>query len=184
MKRLLLVLIVMLIGAVAVFANGDGEEGAETTALEGYSNAMDSSLKFDLQWKIEGENLMVQMAAPTTGWLSVGFDAEDKMAGANILIGYVEDGMAMLRDDYGSGAVKHEADSALGGSDDFSDVSGSEADGTTIISFTIPLNSGDSNDKPLEAGKAYKVIYAYGPNGKDDFGSYHTKSRGTFEITL
>ena len=64
------------------------------------------------------------------------------------------------------------------------DLEGNETDGITRIRFTIPLDSGDAFDKVLEQGRTYKVIYSYGPNGKDDFGSYHTQNRGSFEITL
>ena len=106
------------------------------------------------------------------------------MGGANILIGYVADGQAFLRDDFGIGQVKHGPDTGQGGSADFSDLEGEERDGVTVLRFTIPLDSGDANDKKLQEGESYKVIYAYGPNGKDDFGTYHTKSRGSFELAL
>ena len=53
----------------------------------------------------------------------------------------------------------------------------------TSISFTIPRNSGDALDKPLVPGVSYKIIVAYGPNGADEFGSYHG-SRGSFETEL
>ena len=174
MKRILITIVILLAASGGLFANG-GEEVA-TDALEGYSRIADEGLSFDLQWQIEGENLNVQMAAPTTGWVAVGFDVEDMMAGANILIGYVSDGAAFLRDDFGSGSVKHESDAVLGGVENFSGLEGEEVDGVTVLRFTIPLDSGDAYDKPLQAGKSYKVIYAYGPKGKDDFGSYHTKS--------
>ena len=53
----------------------------------------------------------------------------------------------------------------------------------TSISFTIPLDSGDALDKPLVPGVSYKVIVAYGPDGADEFGTYHG-SRGSFEAEL
>jgi hypothetical protein len=124
------------------------------------------------------------MAAVTTGWISVGFDPTDKMADANILIGYVSDGTVFLRDDFGNGQVRHAADTQLGGEEHLSNPEGDEINGATRIQFTIPLDSGDKYDRPLEPGKTYKVIYAYGPDGKDDFGAYHSRSRGSFEITL
>ena len=182
MKRISVAILILLAVTAGLFANGDGE--VETAALEGYSRVADEGLSFDLQWQIDGGNLKVQIAAPTTGWVAVGFDAENKMAGANILIGYVADGAAFLRDDFGSAQVKHESDTGLGGSENFSELEGEETDGVTVLRFTIPLDSGDAFDKPLEPGKSYKVIYAYGPAGKDDFGSYHTKTRGSFELTL
>ena len=183
MKKILLGVTILSLIASMVFANGDGEESS-ASVLPGYSQAGAESHSFDFQWKVEGEDLHIQISAPTTGWISVGFDPSNKMADANILIGYVENGTAQLRDDYGVGAVKHGPDTGEGGSENFSNLEGSETDGVTVLRFTIPLDSGDTYDKKLSAGGKHKVIYAYGPNGKDDYGSYHAKTRGSFEVTL
>jgi hypothetical protein len=188
MKKLLCAITLITILVISAAAGGNKEEnndgGFIEPTLEGYARISDEGMAFDFQWMVDGKNLHVQLAAPTTGWLSVGFDPTNKMADANILIGYVSDGSAFLRDDFGDGQVKHSPDAKLGGEEHFSDLDGNEADGTTRIRFTIPLDSGDAFDKVLEVGKTYKVIYAYGPNGKDDFGTYHTRNRGSFEITL
>ena len=188
MKKLLFTTALLAIFILTAAAGGKKEETKAREdvypPLEGYSSVSDESMSFDFQWKVEGTSLHIQMAAPTTGWLAIGFDPSKMMADSNILIGYVSDGSVYLRDDFGDGQVKHSPDTELGGGEHFSDLEGNETDGVTRIRFTIPLDSGDGFDKPLEPGVAYKVIYAYGPNGKDDFGSYHTKSRGSFEITL
>ena len=188
MKKLVLAGSLLMILVLAAFAGGNGETGSDAglpdSTLDGYSRVTDESLSFDLQWKVDGELLHVQMAALTTGWVAVGFDPTSMMANANILIGYVSGGTAMLSDQFGTGATKHVADSGLGVKENFSNVEGEEINGATVIRFSIPLDSKDPYDKPLEPGKTYKVIYAYGPNGKDDFAAYHTRSRGSFEITL
>lgn len=49
-----------------------------------------------------------------------------------------------------------------------------------MIEFQIPLDSGDSYDKPLVVGKEYRILLAWGPN--DDLG-YHG-GRGATAITL
>jgi len=61
----------------------------------------------------------------------------------------------------------------LGGTSDVSNVTGQVQNGTTTISFTIPLDSGDPNDIVYAKGNQYKVILAYGPNGANDVTSYH-----------
>ena len=188
MKKLLFTISLITIFAFSAAAGGNKEEtndgGFAEPTLEGYTRVSDESMAFDFQWKVDGKNLNVQLAAPTTGWLAIGFDPTNKMADANILIGYVTDGSVFLRDDFGAGQVKHSPDTKLGGEEHFSDLEGNETGGITRIRFTIPLDSGDAFDKVLEQGRTYKVIYSYGPNGKDDFGSYHTQNRGSFEITL
>lgn len=136
-----------------------------------------------VEWRVDGENLVVRASAETTGWVAVGFDPSRMMADANIIIGYVEDGQAFVSDDYGTGLTRHGPDTENGGRNDLVSFEGSEADGMTRISFTIPLDSGDAMDRPLQAGSTYRVIVAHGRDGADDFGSPHA-DRGSFEMEL
>ncbi|HLD35654.1 MAG TPA: DOMON domain-containing protein [Planctomycetota bacterium] len=137
---------------------------------DGYKEITQSGMT--LRWKVDNQNLKVVVRAPTAGWVAAGFSPTDKMQDANIIIGYVKDGQAYLENDFGTGPVKHEAQTALGGVDNLMDKSGMEADGYTEIWFTMPLNSNDSKHPALEPGKTYKVILAYG--AADDFKMYHT----------
>jgi hypothetical protein len=137
-----------------------------------------------LAWRHDGEMLYAAISAPTEGWISVGFDPENRMQGANFIFGYVSDGAATLADMFGvapAGAGSHPADEELGGTNDVQDWGGSEADGVTVIEFSIPLDSGDEYDRPLSPGSTYTVLLAFGPG--DDLGSYHS-ARGATEITL
>ena len=133
------------------------------------------------KWQIIENSLYINISAPTSGWVAVGFDPSRMMKDANILIGYVKDGKTYMEDHFGAGKIKHKADIDLGGSDDITIISGSEEEDKTTLEFSIPLNSWDSNDRRLEEGKEYKVIFAFGK--KDDFTSYH-KLRTSLMITL
>jgi opacity protein-like surface antigen len=129
---------------------------------------------FTLRWATQSASeLAVELTGPTTGWVAVGFDPVAQMSEANLIIGYVESGTAYLRDDYGVAATSHAPDTALGGTDDVTINGGDETGGETTIEFTIPLDSGDSYDKPLSPGNSYPVILARGPDGADDFSTYH-----------
>lgn len=136
-----------------------------------------------LQWKPESTQLYVKMIAPTTGWVSVGFDPTQMMKDANIIIGYVRNDTVYMRDDYGSGPTTHESDIIAGGTDDITAISGSENQDMTEISFMIPLDSGDSKDRPLIVGNSYNLILAYGQNDADNFDSYH-KTRVVVNIEI
>lgn len=134
----------------------------------------------EFQWRTDDDFLYVNLYAPTTGWVSVGFDPSNQMADANIIIGYVNDmGETMIRDDYGTSATSHASDVSLGGTDDIDGdyVYGSEVDGTTMLHFKIPLNSGDMYDKELVPGNTYTIILAYGST--DNFTGFHTVATGT-----
>ena len=126
-----------------------------------------------LTMRLEADSIHISISAPTTGWVSVGFEPSRVMKDADIYIGYVQDGVVHLRDDFGTGNTSHAPDTSLGGESSFTNLHGTESDGVTSISFTIPRNSGDGYDKVLTAGRSYKVLLGYGPNGSDDFTTYH-----------
>ena len=100
----------------------------------------------------------------TSGWMGVGFNSEmpETMKGANFLIGYVKGGTAEVFDHYGTETKKHKDDEKIDGKSDLSNVSGSEQDGQTVLEFTVPLDSGDAVDKPLNVQEDTIVLLAYG----------------------
>ena len=125
------------------------------------------------QWMTDDEYLYGMVTAPTTGWVSVGFDPTNQMANANIIIGYVDsNGMANIRDDFGTSSVSHASDTSLGGTDNIMEPDGEEGGASTMISFKIPLNSGDQFDRVLIPGNTYTIILAYG--SADNFTGFHT----------
>lgn len=153
-------------------ADSEGADFAELTA---------SDMVF--RYRVVGDSMEVEVEAPTTGWVAVGFDPERGMQGANFVIGYVAGGEATVEDHYGNGMTSHSSDESLGGRRDVTEVTGTESDGSTTIGFRLPLDSGDEYDKPLESGGEYTVLLAYGPNNADDVTSYHQfRTQATFSV--
>lgn len=137
-----------------------------------------------LAWLPTDSTLSVQVTAPTTGWVAVGFDPDSiGMIHANILLGYWNEAGSVSRDDWGNATSSHRADTLLGGTDDIAAFAATEASGATTVEFTIPLVSGDAYDKPLSIDSTYAVILAYGPDGADDFSVQHELFTST-SITL
>jgi hypothetical protein len=101
---------------------------------------------------LKGDTAEVTVSAPVTGWVAVGFDPSNRMKDANFLIGYVKNGVAAARDDFGVGATSHAEDEKIGGKNNIISFSGTESDGTTTMTFIIPRDSGDSKDHPLSPG--------------------------------
>ncbi len=130
------------------------------------------------QWRIVGANMDVILSAPSTGWVSVGFDPSEQMLNADIKIGYVGGGTAVVEDHYGNTAVTHKNDSSLGGEYNISNVQGKESGGTTVLQFTMPLNSGDSKDKNLKKGDTITIILSYGEN--DSLSEKHSAVASAF----
>jgi len=138
----------------------------------GYEKVEISGITFE--WRTEGTNLYVRLFAPTTGWVAVGFNPSSMMQDANFIMGYVSGNDVVISDQYGSGLTSHTPDTDMtGGSDNLSDKQGTQTGNGTRITFTIPLDSGDSYDRELVAGQTYKIIIAYGPDGADDFTTKH-----------
>lgn len=140
-------------------------------------SAMDYQYKLEAKdiifsWTLEGDLIHVQLSAKTEGWVGIGFDPEDAMAGANIIIGAVKDGQVKIEDHFGDRKRGHSSDEDLGGKNDVQNPAGTEEKGMTTISFTYPLNSEDKYDKPVPADGTCKILLAYGA-GKDSFKNRH-----------
>jgi hypothetical protein len=150
----------------------DAQTGA-TPQVEAYQKAVVDDFCF--QWRTDEEDMLhVILSAPTRGWVSVGFAATNVHKDANIIIGFLKGGEVHIQDNFGTGMFTHASDTLLGGADDVANQAGTEADGVTTISFSIPLDSGDEFDRSLEAGGTCNLIFASGPT--DDFTSIHRKA--------
>jgi hypothetical protein len=161
-------------------ADAGAGDGADTGGQDAGTTIMvlDGELEvtvegFGLYMGTDGTDLTLRLRAPTTGWVAVGFDPSSMMKDADIVIGYVSGDGVFVRDDWGTGPTSHQPDTALGGTDDVTGVSGEESDGVTTISFTIPLDSGDPYDRELEAG-THEVLIAFGPDGAEGFEGHHS----------
>ena len=128
-------------------------------------------------------DLEFRLTVPGVGWLSVGFNPTERMMGANHILGYVADGGGCIEDAYGTRPVGLASDASLGGTSDATLISSSESESEgTMIHLSIPLWSGDAYDKPLAAGKTYKVQLGF-HDSVDDFVTHHT-SRTEIELVL
>ena len=165
MKKVFVISALLLMGSCGDPAGPSGAEGWNTYTTDG----------IEFQWRVEndGATLHVILSAPTTGWVAVGFNPSVMMKDANFIIGYVEDGTGYIRDDFGTGATTHEADTVLGGTSDVTLIDAGESGNRTEIDFSIPMSSGDQYDGVLSQGETYVILLAYGPSGGDDFTSAH-----------
>jgi len=104
------------------------------------------------------------------------------MKDANFVLGYVKNGKAKIKDEYGDKGTGHKSDKKLGGTVDAVLVGGTEEGGVTTIEFTLPLNSGDKYDGALDVNGDTVVLLAYGA-GRDSFKSKH-KYRVSYKVNL
>jgi len=133
-------------------------------------------------WANDANLLRVGLESPGTGYVSIGFAPEFRMEGANFIVGYVHEGDAFLRDDFGTSPTGHTADTDRGGASHVLSSAGTEWADHTVIEFVIPLDSGDEMDKPLRPGGTYSILVAY-HDLQDGFEAKHSR-RGSGEIRL
>ena len=135
---------------------------------------------FVIKWRVQGSDLEVELKGPSTGWIAVGFAGSYMMHDSNIIIGYVNGSSVSIRDDFGVDSDTHVSDTDLqGGEQNVSDKSGSEDSGTTTISFTTPLDSGDLYDNALSDGQTYNIVFACSADGADNFTANYTMITNT-----
>lgn len=168
MKRFLI-----LAGAVTLLLSSTGCEDNPFDP-DGWSTKTHQD--FTLRWRVRGSDLQVELEGPSTGWVAVGFAGSYMMHDANIIVGAVSGSSVSIRDDFGIDANTHVSDSDLqGGQQNVWDKSGSQDSGSTTISFTTPLDSGDLYDNALYQGQSCSVVLICGEDGNDDLdSSYRT----------
>jgi hypothetical protein len=112
-------------------------------------------------WRSDQEYLYMALVGSTAGWMAVGLEPSEWMKDADIILGSVEGGKAVVRDEYSTGNYgPHVEDTTLGGRDDILE-SGGASDGThTVIEFKRRLNTGDRFDKALAPGGRISIIWA------------------------
>jgi hypothetical protein len=126
--------------AFLIVSCADSDEGAPETyaskqllteaELGGYSHGIAlEGMRF--LWRLREDSIDIRLAAPTKGWVAVGFNPEtgETMGGANLIIGRVKAGEVEVVDHYGTMKDKHKDDEKIGGRTDVSSASGFEAGG-------------------------------------------------------
>lgn len=149
------------------------------SADEYTSEATIGSVK--LWWRHDGEHLFMAMQADTQGWVSVGFMPQQRMQGADYVLGFVRNGQAEAHDAWGDAPVgSHPEDVELGGTNDLVAFGGAEDANGTTIEFQRPLAPTDKYDKVLEPGSVALIVAT---GARDGFTTPHNY-RGSGSITL
>lgn len=126
----------------------------------------------NFSWTVGDGVLQVKLTGKTTGWVAVGFNPVKMMKGANFIMGYVKGGKVKVTDHIGNADRNHKADTKSGGQNHAGSTAGSEKGGVTEISFTIPLDSKDTNDTVIDSTGMTTVLLGMG--SRDSFRSIHS----------
>ncbi|KAK3281981.1 hypothetical protein CYMTET_10261 [Cymbomonas tetramitiformis] len=137
---------------------------------------------FCLRWEIVGDEILMEMEAPTSGYVSVGFgDIYGLMAPADCIVGWVDDstGQAVVSDrknprGWDAPTVDTQQDTVA--------ESGSLSNGRTVVQFRRALITNDAEDVALVRDTPTNVIWATHPSKPlqqhDDIATHTTVERG------
>ena len=180
--QILPVLIILLIlgsivSAYAVEADGTIAEGEYSGRL-----SLDGG-GYLLYWAVAGDTAHFGIRARSRGWVALGIEPTQFMAGADMIFGWVDSGGTVRAVDcYSTGLFgPHPPDEELGGQQHILTFAGREQGGVTIFEFSRPLDSGDAYDKPLSGQGEIKIIWAH--SDSDNYQIPHSH-RGSAVISL
>ena len=136
---------------------------------------------YEIRWLSDDQYIYIGIRAKTSGWVAVGIKPTSAMKDADMIFGFVKDGVIAVSDQFSTGTYgPHFPDSELGGTDDILDFDGKEEGGYTTIEFKRRLSTGDEYDNDFTKG-TINIIWAYGPD--DDLEKKHA-IRGDGEISI
>jgi len=124
------------------------------------------------EWRLNEQTIDIRLIAKTKGWVAIGFNTAGNMKKANLILAYVKRGKVKISDQFGVRLEEHIRDVMTGGEDNISNKKGNETFNKTVVSFSIPLDSGDPGDFSIDPDKETFVLLAYG-KGRDNFQSKH-----------
>ena len=142
---------------------------------------------YNMSWTTTGDSVNFRVRARTTGWVGLGFSANNKgdMMGGDMIIGWVKAGAVTVKDAFAPRKDTPEVDARQ----DVFNISGSELHGITELTYSrnITVTACDADDSPLRPGSS-RIIFAFGnedPAGSWlDSGDWHGYNRGSATVFL
>jgi hypothetical protein len=135
---------------------------------------------YAIYWRSDEQFIYIGMTARTSGWVAVALQPGSTMKDADIMLGWVKDGKAEIRDLFCTDNLgTHPADTELGGTNNILVSGGKEEGGSTTLEFKRALTTGDKYDISIKAG-VNKIMWSYGSSDNSDL---KHRDRGYGEIT-
>ena len=134
-----------------------------------------------VSWTYSHDSIHFKMTAPTTGWVTIGFNNSTSVKGNYLMMGRVVDGKAELIEHYTISAGNYRPITELGAKKTVGHVAGIETDQYTEVSFSLPLKIQNRFQKALHPNTSITLLLAY--SRADDF-QHHSMMRTHIQIVL
>ncbi len=134
-----------------------------------------------VSWRFHEDRIHFEMSAPTTGWVTIGFNTHSGTKGAYLLMGNIVEGKPAVVEHYTLSPGNYQPIESLGESPQVSDIAGVERANSSTLKFSLPVKSANQYQRELAKGLNYTMIIAY--SQEDDF-QHHSMMRTSVDITL
>ncbi len=130
-------------------------------------------------WFYSNDRIHFDLSAPTTGWITVGFNEREELSGAYLLITRIYGSHPQLVEHvvYAPGDYKPIEDTLPA----VADVEGNESSKQSWVHFSLPITSTSDHAKTLQKGQHVHMILAY--SNSDDF-QHHSVMRTAIRVRL
>ncbi len=140
-----------------------------------------SKNQMTVSWEHKEERIHFKMTAPTSGWVTIGFNTTASMSGAYLLMGRMVNGKAELVEHYTISPGNYKPITSLGANAAVQNVNGSESNKQTTIQFSLPVEGTNKYARQLKSGSEYAMTLAY--SREDDF-QHHSMMRTSVNVKL
>ncbi len=127
-----------------------------------------------LKYVLKDEYVEIELTAPTTGWLGVGFNSRNDIVGSDLLLFHVVEDEAEALDMYVVTAGNPQLDTRLGGSHNIEILDYEETPVSSKVRFKRPLFGDPRYDYKHQLGDEFWLILAYSTH--DEF-AHHSRMR-------
>jgi len=126
------------------------------------------------RYEIADDSIECFLSAPTTGWLMLGFNNLNSTSSADFKFFHILSGVGYSSDRINIGGRNYPEDTSLRGENNITLRFSRETKSQSMVSFSIPLTTNDSNDFQHNLNQPFWLILAY--SSEDDF-LHHSRMR-------
>ena len=134
-----------------------------------------------VQWYYANNRIHLELEAPTSGWVAIGFHNKPSLTGGYLVMGAVERKKIRVAEHYIHHPGHYQQIEELNGTNHIEMPDGEETDRLTRIAFSLPLNIPSQYRKSLKAGQSYYLTLAY---SREDNFQHHSVMRTSLFVTL
>jgi DOMON domain len=134
-----------------------------------------------IKWYAFNGSVTFEVSAPTTGWVSLGFNSKNDIVGTNLVMGASIDSKCKVEEHYVKSIGVHKNAETFGSSAVITNYSCIEFQNKTILKFTIPDKASDRFHYNLFVKQKIWLICAY--SMEDDF-DHHSIMRQQIEVEI